>query len=81
MTKLGAGVHELELDLLESLPLGVGQEGLSQGENTLLGSNAASLDHDEVLLDLSVVREATHGVDGLVGQVVVCGSIVLDELK
>ena len=28
------------------------------------------LDHDEVLLDLSVVREAAHGVDGLVGDVV-----------
>ena len=28
------------------------------------------LDHDEVLLDLSVVGEATHGVDGLVGDVV-----------
>ena len=28
------------------------------------------LDHDEVLLDLAVVREAAHGVDGLVGDVV-----------
>ena len=28
------------------------------------------LNHDEVLLDLSVVREATHGSDGLVSKVV-----------
>ena len=81
MTKLGAGVDELELDLLQGLPLGVGEERLPEGEHPLLGSDAAALDHDKVLLHLSVVGEATHGVDGLVGQVVVCGSIVLDELK
>ena len=28
------------------------------------------LNHDEVLLDLSVVREATHWVDGLVSNVI-----------
>ena len=38
------------------------------------------LDHQEVLLDLSVVREASHGVDGLVGQVIVSGGVVLDQL-
>ena len=38
------------------------------------------LQHDEVLLDLSIMREATHGCDGLVCKVVVCGSVVLDEL-
>ena len=31
------------------------------------------LDHDEVLLDLSVVREATHWVDGLVSNVIPVG--------
>lgn len=54
---------------------------LSESDNPLLGSDAATLDHDEVLLDLSVVRESTHGVDGLVGQVVIGGGIVLDQLK
>ena len=29
-----------------------------------------SVDHDEVLLDLSVVGESTHWVNGLVGNVV-----------
>ncbi len=33
-------------------------------------SDAGALDHDEVLLDLSVVGEPAHGVDGLVSQVV-----------
>ena len=53
---------------------------LPQGEDTLLGSDAASLDHDKVLLDLAVMGESAHGVDGLVGQIVVGGSVVLDKL-
>jgi hypothetical protein len=41
-----------------------------EGEDSLLVSDAGALDHDEVLLDLSVVGEPAHGVDGLVSQVV-----------
>merc|ERR1719225_462512 len=47
----------------------------------LLGSNAETLDHQEVLLDLSVMGEPSHGVDGLVGQVVVSAGVVLDQLS
>ena len=54
---------------------------LSEGENPLLVSNTRPLDKEEVLLDLSVVRESTHRVDGLVGQIVLGGSVVLDELS
>ena len=39
------------------------------------------LDHQEVLLDLSVVREAAHGVDGLVGEIVVGAGVVLHQLQ
>merc|ERR1712107_448453 len=39
-----------------------------------------SLKHDKVLLDFSVMRETSHGVDGLVGEIVVGGSVVLDQL-
>merc|ERR1719323_658932 len=80
VAELGAGVDELEVDLLKSPLLGVSEERLSQGEGPLLGSNAAALDHDEVLLDLSVVREATHWVDGLVSNVILSSGVVLDEL-
>ena len=73
MTELGAGIDELEADLLHGPLLGVGEEGLSKGEDTLLGSNAASLQQDEVLLDFSVVGEATHWGDGLVSEVVLGG--------
>ena len=54
---------------------------LSQSEDALLGSNTTSLDHDKVLLDQTVMGEPAHGVDGLIGQVVIGGSIVLDKLK
>ena len=80
MTELGAGVDELKVDLLKGPLLGVGKEGLSKGKDTLLGSNAASLQEDEVLLDLSVVGEATHGGDGLVSEVVLSGGVVLHQL-
>jgi len=54
---------------------------LSESENPLLGAHAAALDHDEVLLDLAVVGESTHRVDGLVGQVVIGRGVVLDQLS
>merc|ERR1739842_154718 len=73
VTELGARVDELEVDLLKSPLLGVREEGLPQGEGALLGTNAAALEHDEVLLDLSIVGESTHGVDGLVSNVVLSG--------
>ena len=78
MTELGAGIDELEADLLQGPLLGVGEEGLSRGEDTLL---AASLQQDEVLLDFSVVGEATHWGDGLVSEVVLGGGVVLHQLK
>merc|ERR1719221_1810680 len=65
VTELGGGVDKLEINDLKS---------------PLLGSNATSLDHQEVLLDLSVMREASHGVDRLVGQIIVSGGVILDEL-
>ena len=81
MTHLGTGVDELELDLFESLPLGVDEERFSQSENTLFGSNATSLDHDKVLLDQTVVGETTHGIDGLVSQIIIGSGVVLHQLK
>lgn len=43
-------------------------------------SDTGSLEHQEVLLNLTVVGEPTHRVDGLVGQIVLGGGIVLDQL-
>lgn len=43
---------------------------LSQSYDALLGAHTATLDHDEVIVDLSIVREASHGSDRLFGQVI-----------
>ena len=66
VTKLGGCVNELKVDNFQGPLLGVGEQGLSQCQNPFLWSNATALEHQEVLLDLSVVREAAHGVDGFV---------------
>jgi len=80
MTKLGTGVDEFERNFLYKPLLSQSLQGLSKSQDTLLVSNAGSLDHEEVLLHLSVVREATHGSDGLIGQIVVRGGVILDQL-
>ena len=49
MTELGGGVDKLEVDLLQGPLLGVGQQRLSQGQNSLLGSNATSLEDQSKL--------------------------------
>jgi len=74
---LGAGVDPLEVDLLEGEPLRLGDERFTEGDGASLGSNTGSTDHDEVLVDHSIVWEATHRVDGLLGDIVVCGTVLL----
>ena len=66
---LGGGVDELELDLLERTTVGGREDGLTEGEDASLGAEAAALDHEEVVLDKTVVGEAAHGGDGLLGEV------------
>jgi hypothetical protein len=67
---LGRSVDELEVDFLDGAAGHLGEEGLSEGDDTLLRSHDATLKHDPVLVDLTVVGEATHGGDGLLGQIV-----------
>lgn len=80
MAHLRRGVDELELDLLEGRALGVHQQRFAQRDYATLGTDAATLDHEEILVDLSVERETTHRRDRLVGQIVLGGSAVLDDL-
>jgi len=74
VTQLGTGVDELEADLLQVSPRGVNLEGLTKNQRSLEGTGYTSLDHDEVLVDDTVVGETTHGGDGLVTDVVLGGS-------
>lgn len=60
MSELGRGVDPLEVDLLEGLAGSVSPHGLAEGDDTLLGAGDGALDHDEVVLDLTVADEATE---------------------
>ena len=59
MTEGRGGRDPLERDLLEGLAGGVVDEGLAEGDDTLLDTGAGSLDDDEVVLDDTVADEAT----------------------
>lgn len=71
MTKLARSVDEFEgsRGLFEGRSSGWWGEGLSESEDTLLGTDDATLEDEEVVVDDTIVRESTHGVDGLLGNV------------
>ena len=75
--ELRRGVDELELDLLEVTARGVDHERLAEGDHALLGAGNGALEHQVVVLDDTVVREATHGRDGLLGDVGVRRGVAL----
>jgi len=60
VSELGRGVDPLELDLLQSLARGVDEHGLAESHDSLLNTRNGALDHDEVILDLTVTDEATQ---------------------
>ena len=76
MSKLGSSVDELDGNLLQSGSLGLWEEGLSQGDDSLLGSWASSLDHNIVLVDNSIVWESSHWSDVLLGDIKGGGGLV-----
>lgn len=75
VTHLGGGVDELESDFFEGVSGSLRQQGLSQGDDSLLGTHDGALQHDEVFVDLTVVWETTHRSDRLFGQVVGSGTV------
>jgi len=80
VTELGGSIDELEGDLFQSRALGVGEEGLAQGDDTLLGTSDSTLDDKEVFQNLTVVGETTHGSDALLGKITFSGGVVVDYL-
>ena len=78
-TELGRGVDELELDLLKIPTRSVNHEGLADGDDTLLRAGDGALQHEVVVLDDTIVREATHGCNRLLGDIVLgrCVAIIL----
>lgn len=60
MTKLGGGIDPFEVDLLEGTAGCVGEHGLAESHDTLLDTRDGALDHDEVVVDLTIADETTQ---------------------
>jgi len=78
VSDLGGGIDELEGDLLEGRARDLGAERLSEDDDSLSGSEDGSLEHDEVLGDDTIVGESSHGGDGLLSEIELSGSVVVD---
>eukprot|EP01084_Bolivina_argentea_P258175 435148_1 len=76
VAQLGGGVDELEGDLLGEGARGLGGHGAAEGDDATAGAGDGALEHDEVVADGTVADEATHGGDGLLGQIVLGLSVV-----
>jgi hypothetical protein len=76
MTVLGGGVDELDVEGLQVGSLGGDHDRLAESDGSLAAATDTSLDHEPVLVDLTVMRESTHGGDGLLGQVSISGAVV-----
>ncbi len=69
VSKLGGSIDKLEVDFFQVLARSVLHHGLAKDQRSLLDSDNSSLEHEPVLIDLSVVDETTHGGDSLFGQI------------
>lgn len=77
VTELGRGIDPLELDLLGGDTLGLDEDRLTEGDDTLDDTRDGALDDKEVLTDDTIVGEATDGGDLLLGDVVLGGGVTL----
>ena len=65
MANLGGSVDELDIDLLGLPRLDSGEDRLSEGDGSLSSADDTTLDENVVLVDLTVMGEATEGRDVL----------------
>lgn len=56
---------------------GLGEDGSSEHEDLLFGSNDTSFNHDEVISDNTIVGESSHRGDHFIGQILVGGSVIV----
>ena len=81
VTHLAGSIDEVKVDLLQGRALGLQDQGFPEDENPVSGTSAGALDHDEVIVDLTIVGETSHGGDGLLCKIVIGGTAVLDQLS
>jgi hypothetical protein len=76
MTVLGGSINELDVEGLVMRSLGGGHNALAKSDSSLARTTDATLQHEPVLVDLTVMRESAHRGDGLLSQVSLSGAVV-----
>jgi len=76
VTELGGGINGFKIDFLQIFSFVVGQQRLSQQDWSLSDAHARSLDHDEIVLNFTVVREASDWINRFLGQISLGGTVV-----
>lgn len=76
VTKLTGGIDELKVDLFEGSSANLGNQTLSQEDGSLLRSDTATLDDDEIFSDDTVVGETSQRSDVLFSKISSSGSVV-----
>lgn len=66
MAVLARGIDELDVELLSLPRLRAGEDRFAENDGSLFDASDTALKEHEVLVDATVVREATHGCDVLV---------------
>ena len=76
VTKLRGGIDELKVDLFKGSSANLGNQTLSEEDGSLLRSDTATLDEDEIFSDDTVMRETTQRSDVLLSKISSSGSVV-----
>lgn len=77
VTVLGGSIDEFDIELLGLPGLDSGEDRLSEGDGSLAGTHDTTLDENVVLVDLTVVGEATKRSDVLGDGVSLSGGVVV----
>jgi len=80
VTEFGGGIDGFQVDLFQIFSFVVGQQWFSENDWSLSDTHAGSLDHDKVVLDFTVVWEASDWIDGFFSQIGYGGTVVHVDL-
>lgn len=77
MSELGRGIDEFKVDGFQELAGSSSEERFSEEDESLLRSNTAALDDDEVVSDNTIVGESSQRSDVLFSEIGISGCVVL----
>lgn len=76
MTEFRGGIDRFKIDFLQIFSFVVSQQRLPQQDRSLPDSHATSLDHDEIVLNFTVMWKASDWIDGFFSQIGLGGTVV-----